>query len=50
MSCASARHATTRWTSSHCPAAVRDRYTQDWTRVQEKFVDRPDDAACSYDR
>ncbi|MFC9621142.1 hypothetical protein ACFTXM_14435 [Streptomyces sp. NPDC056930] len=32
------------------PAPVRDRYTQDWTRVQETFVDRPDDAVHEADR
>ncbi|MGX8904262.1 hypothetical protein ACR820_03125 [Streptomyces netropsis] len=32
------------------PAPVRDRYAQDWTRVQEQFVDRPDDAVHEADR
>lgn len=32
------------------PAAARDRYTQDWARVQEQFVDRPDDAVHDADR
>ncbi|MFV8132917.1 hypothetical protein [Streptomyces syringium] len=32
------------------PAPVRDRYAQDWARVQEKFVDRPDDAVHEADR
>ncbi|MFF4059713.1 hypothetical protein ACFYZ8_30240 [Streptomyces sp. NPDC001668] len=29
---------------------VRDRYTQDWTSVQEEFVDRPEDAVHDADR
>ncbi|GAA0593032.1 hypothetical protein [Streptomyces crystallinus] len=32
------------------PAAVRDRYSLDWARVQEQFVDRPDDAVHDADR
>ncbi|MFG2720641.1 hypothetical protein ACGFW5_20415 [Streptomyces sp. NPDC048416] len=32
------------------PAAVRDRYAQDWARVQEQFVDRPDEAVHDADR
>ncbi|WP_369243588.1 hypothetical protein [Streptomyces sp. R41] len=32
------------------PSTVRDRYAQDWTRVQERFVDRPDDAVHEADR
>ncbi|MEU2516662.1 hypothetical protein [Streptomyces syringium] len=32
------------------PASVRDRYAQDWARVQEQFVDRPDDAVHEADR
>ncbi|MFF3157519.1 hypothetical protein [Streptomyces sp. NPDC057910] len=31
-------------------AAARDRYAQDWGRVQEQFVDRPDDAVHDADR
>ncbi|MFF0001053.1 hypothetical protein [Streptomyces avermitilis] len=30
--------------------SVRDRYTQDWTSVQEEFVDRPEDAVHHADR
>ncbi|MEU0786944.1 hypothetical protein ABZ341_35930 [Streptomyces sp. NPDC006173] len=30
--------------------AVRDRYTQDWTKVQETFVDRPEDAVHAADQ
>ncbi|MET8030620.1 hypothetical protein [Streptomyces avermitilis] len=29
---------------------VRDRYTRDWTSVQEEFVDRPEDAVHDADR
>ncbi|MEH0416285.1 hypothetical protein [Streptomyces sp. B21-083] len=29
---------------------VRDRYTQDWTGVQDEFVDRPEDAVHDADR
>ncbi|MET7695895.1 hypothetical protein ABZT06_50005 [Streptomyces sp. NPDC005483] len=29
---------------------VRDRYTRDWTNVQEEFVDRPEDAVHDADR
>lgn len=32
------------------PAPARDRYAQDWARVQEQFVDRPDDAVHDADR
>ncbi|MEV6042129.1 hypothetical protein [Streptomyces xanthochromogenes] len=32
------------------PAAARERYSQDWARVQEQFVDRPDDAVHDADR
>ncbi|MEU7641949.1 hypothetical protein [Streptomyces sp. NPDC039016] len=32
------------------PSSVRERYTQDWTRVQQRFVDRPDDAVHEADR
>ncbi|MBT2386348.1 hypothetical protein [Streptomyces sp. ISL-11] len=32
------------------PAPVRDRYAEDWSRVQERFVDRPDDAVHEADR
>ncbi|MFF3978042.1 hypothetical protein [Streptomyces sp. NPDC001828] len=32
------------------PAAARDRYSQDWARVQEQFVDRPDEAVHDADR
>ncbi|MFJ2578186.1 hypothetical protein [Kitasatospora aureofaciens] len=32
------------------PPAARQRYAQDWTRVQERFVDRPDDAVHEADR
>lgn len=31
-------------------APLRDRYAQDWARVQEQFVDRPDDAVHDADR
>ncbi|MEH6373595.1 hypothetical protein V7793_04420 [Streptomyces sp. KLMMK] len=31
-------------------APVRDRYAQDWARVQEQFVDRPEDAVHEADR
>jgi hypothetical protein len=29
---------------------IRDRYTRDWTSVQEEFVDRPEDAVHDADR
>lgn len=32
------------------PGTVRDRYAADWTRVQERFVDRPEDAVQEADR
>ncbi|MFD4533530.1 hypothetical protein ACFWNL_17765 [Kitasatospora sp. NPDC058397] len=32
------------------PPAARERYTQDWNRAQEQFVDRPDDAVHEADR
>ncbi|MET9364457.1 hypothetical protein ABZX93_26555 [Streptomyces sp. NPDC006632] len=32
------------------PAAARDRYSRDWARVQEQFVDRPDEAVHDADR
>ncbi|MGP3983772.1 hypothetical protein [Streptomyces sp. KR80] len=32
------------------PSSVQDRYTQDWSRVQEMFVDRPSDAVEEADR
>ncbi|MFD7015361.1 hypothetical protein [Streptomyces sp. NPDC059928] len=32
------------------PAPDRDRYAQDWARVQEQFVDRPDNAVHDADR
>ncbi|MGW0633453.1 hypothetical protein [Streptomyces sp. NPDC002758] len=31
-------------------SSVRDRYTRDWTSVQEEFVDRPEDAVHDADR
>ncbi|MGW1541709.1 hypothetical protein ACWCPM_15985 [Streptomyces sp. NPDC002309] len=31
-------------------SGVRDRYTRDWTSVQEEFVDRPEDAVHDADR
>lgn len=32
------------------PPASRDRYTQEWTSVQDEFVDRPKDAVHDADR
>ncbi|NEA48697.1 hypothetical protein [Streptomyces sp. SID10815] len=32
------------------PAASRDRYTREWSSVQEEFVDRPEDAVHDADR
>ncbi|MGW7004012.1 hypothetical protein ACWGCW_14620 [Streptomyces sp. NPDC054933] len=32
------------------PSAARDRYSHDWTHVQEEFVDRPEDAVHDADR
>ncbi|MFF4550588.1 hypothetical protein [Streptomyces sp. NPDC001435] len=32
------------------PAASRDRYAQDWSSVQQEFVDRPEDAVHDADR
>ncbi|MGP3924136.1 hypothetical protein [Streptomyces sp. 8N616] len=32
------------------PSSVHDRYAQDWSRVQEMFVDRPSDAVEEADR
>ncbi|MCQ4083981.1 hypothetical protein NGB36_26190 [Streptomyces sp. RB6PN25] len=32
------------------PPAVRDRYSHDWTRVQEEFVDSPGEAVHDADR
>ncbi|MEV7780146.1 hypothetical protein [Kitasatospora sp. NPDC088351] len=32
------------------PPGVRERYAEDWARVQERFVDRPDDAVHEADR
>lgn len=31
-------------------SGVRDRYSRDWTRVQDEFVDRPEDAVHDADR
>ncbi|MEU9272552.1 hypothetical protein AB0E04_45250 [Streptomyces sp. NPDC048251] len=31
-------------------SSVRDRYTRDWTNVQDEFVDRPEDAVHDADR
>lgn len=31
-------------------SSVRDRYTRDWSSVQEEFVDRPEDAVHDADR
>ncbi|MFF7024832.1 hypothetical protein ACFY97_27965 [Streptomyces klenkii] len=32
------------------PAPLRDHYAQEWTRVQERFVDRPEEAVHEADR
>ncbi|MGK4585172.1 hypothetical protein [Kitasatospora sp. HPMI-4] len=32
------------------PAAARERYAEDWTQVQQRFVDQPDEAVQQADR